>query len=47
MCHPGYSDDELVSKSSYNKVREIELATLCDTRLKNRIRELGIELVSY
>jgi predicted glycoside hydrolase/deacetylase ChbG (UPF0249 family) len=43
-CHPGYADG---LDSSYTLEREQELRTLTDARLRERIAELGIELVSW
>jgi len=37
MTHAGYSSDELRSLSSYNDMREIELQTLTDQRVKDYI----------
>lgn len=42
-CHPGYADAGL--DSTYTAERETELRTLCDARVRERIDELGIELV--
>ncbi len=42
-CHPGYAGPEL--ESTYALERETELRTLCDPRVRERIDELGIELV--
>ena len=42
-CHPGYADPEL--RSTYSRERETELRTLCDPSVRERIDELGIELV--
>jgi predicted glycoside hydrolase/deacetylase ChbG (UPF0249 family) len=42
-CHPAYADLD----SSYNVEREVELRTLCDSRLPPLLATLGIELVSY
>lgn len=43
-CHPGY-DDGL--DSSYTVEREHELRTLTDLRVRERVEELGIELVGW
>jgi predicted glycoside hydrolase/deacetylase ChbG (UPF0249 family) len=40
MCHPGLADGLLKLRSGYVMERELELATLCDTRL---IEEVGIK----
>ncbi len=42
-CHPGYAGPDLIS--TYAIERETELRTLCDPRVRERIDELGIELV--
>lgn len=47
MCHPGFVNQEIISKSSYNWQRAKELVTLCDTELKNYFEKKEIELVSY
>ena len=47
MCHPGYSDDELMRGSSYNLQRERELQLLTDPEIKNSLETFGIELRSF
>jgi predicted glycoside hydrolase/deacetylase ChbG (UPF0249 family) len=47
MSHPGYSDDELMSGSSYNVQRENELQVLTDPRIKAMLKTNGIELHSF
>lgn len=44
-CHPGYMGDGF--ESSYLHEREVELRTLCDPRVRERIAALGIELISF
>jgi predicted glycoside hydrolase/deacetylase ChbG (UPF0249 family) len=44
-CHPGYYDPHF--ESSYHREREIELQTLCEPKIKDKIAELGIKLISY
>ncbi len=44
-CHPGYITEG--NSSSYGIEREFELATLCDSRVRERIEALGITLISY
>jgi chitin disaccharide deacetylase len=44
-CHPGRVTPGL--RSSYGREREIELATLTEPRLRERIQALGLGLVSY
>jgi predicted glycoside hydrolase/deacetylase ChbG (UPF0249 family) len=47
MCHPGYSDAALEASSTYNRQREKELAILTDKEVKDAIRQLDIELVTF
>jgi predicted glycoside hydrolase/deacetylase ChbG (UPF0249 family) len=47
MTHPGLPDGRLLAKSTYAKERERELELLCHPRVKERIGELGIELVDF
>lgn len=47
MCHPGYSDAELESHSSYARQREQELAALTDETIQQAIAARGIELVTF
>jgi predicted glycoside hydrolase/deacetylase ChbG (UPF0249 family) len=47
MTHPGLADEKLLAKSTYAKERERELELLCHPRVKERIGELGIELVDF
>lgn len=44
-CHPGYMTGEF--KSEYAVEREIELRSLCNKKVKQRVIELNIELVNY
>ena len=44
-CHPGYMPGEFISE--YAGEREIELLSLCDQRVKQRVAELNIELMNY
>jgi chitin disaccharide deacetylase len=44
-CHPGYVDADFVSR--YTTERECELRTLCDLKVREAIRDLGIVLVSF
>jgi predicted glycoside hydrolase/deacetylase ChbG (UPF0249 family) len=46
MCHPGYNDQALAG-SSYRQERETELALLTDPIVGQRVRDLGIELVTF
>ena len=43
-CHPGKGDDV---NSPYRVERSLELATLCDIRVRTAIIELGIGLSSF
>jgi predicted glycoside hydrolase/deacetylase ChbG (UPF0249 family) len=45
ICHPGYVDEEL--DSSYGAVRETEIATLCDVRVREALGRLGIRLIGF
>ena len=45
ICHPGYADDQL--RSSYVRERELEVATLCDVRLREALSRLGIEPIGH
>jgi predicted glycoside hydrolase/deacetylase ChbG (UPF0249 family) len=45
MTHPGYFTPHLTE--SYNYQREIELQTLTDRLIKQKIKELNIRLVSF
>ncbi len=41
MCHPGYSDEYLRGASSYNDIREQELAALSNPSIKDYIKAKG------
>ena len=47
MCHPGFSDPELVKVSSYNINREVELDILMDPAIKNCIDGHSVQLITY
>jgi chitin disaccharide deacetylase len=47
MAHPGFADDELMRTSSYNTMREVELGILTDARVRDRVQQLGIELIAF
>jgi predicted glycoside hydrolase/deacetylase ChbG (UPF0249 family) len=47
MCHPGLADEQLLAESIYGRPREKELELLCHPRVRDRIDELGIELVNF
>lgn len=44
ICHPGYADE---LRSDYRLEREAELETLCDPRVRDAVRRLGIRLVDF
>jgi predicted glycoside hydrolase/deacetylase ChbG (UPF0249 family) len=46
MCHPGYAGGAL-SSSSYRQERETELALLTHPSTIERVRTLGVELVTF
>ncbi|HUF71963.1 MAG TPA: ChbG/HpnK family deacetylase [Gammaproteobacteria bacterium] len=43
-CHPGYAADY---DSTYSREREVELRSLCDHIVRQRIEELQIELINF
>jgi chitin disaccharide deacetylase len=47
MCHAGYSDDYLRKTSSYNDLREKELAAITDPSIKRYLQEHGITLCNW
>jgi len=47
MTHPGFNDETLSAESAYAATREVEIAVLTDARVKQRLAERGIELVTY
>jgi len=47
MCHPGLADEQLLAESVYGRLREKELELLCHPRVREKLDELGIELVSF
>jgi len=46
MCHPGYADGELAA-SGYRSERETELGLLTHPAAIERVRTLGVELVTF
>jgi len=46
MCHPAY-DDPALAASSYRSEREIELKLLTHPAVQDRIKAVGIELVTF
>lgn len=47
MCHVGYSDDYLRETSSYNDIREEELATICAPEIKEYLKQNDINLINW
>lgn len=47
MCHPALVDEELRDSSSYVVEREWEREVLCDPKVRQRVRSLGIELIGF
>jgi chitin disaccharide deacetylase len=47
MCHPGYSDERLLSGSSYARERDRERTFLCDPELKLLAAERDIQLITF
>jgi chitin disaccharide deacetylase len=45
ICHPGYVDADLAS--SYAAVRETEVETLCDPRVRQALEQGGIRLIGF
>jgi predicted glycoside hydrolase/deacetylase ChbG (UPF0249 family) len=44
-CHPGYVTDDF--HSEYSVERELELRSLCDPKVRQRVSELNIELLNF
>lgn len=47
IFHPGYLDDFILKNSSLLTPRTAEVAFLTDIAVKNKITQLGIELINY
>jgi len=47
MCHVGYSDDYLRKTSSYNDLREKELAVIINPMIKQYVVEQGLTLCNW
>jgi predicted glycoside hydrolase/deacetylase ChbG (UPF0249 family) len=45
ICHPGYVDPDLTS--SYAGIRETEVETLCDPRVRQGLHQRGIRLIGF
>lgn len=46
MCHPGYFDDA-IAYSRYGRQRDVERQTFCSPRVIAKLRQQGIQLVTY
>jgi hypothetical protein len=46
MCHPGYFDDA-IAYSRYGRQRDVERQTLCSPEVIAKLRQEGIQLVTY
>lgn len=47
MCHPGFVDSDLLTGSSYNHQRAVELAVLTDETLGMDLRRQGIQQTTF
>jgi chitin disaccharide deacetylase len=47
MCHPGLADEELRRSSTYADERELEVAVLCDPKVRELVRRRGIALRGF
>jgi predicted glycoside hydrolase/deacetylase ChbG (UPF0249 family) len=48
MCHPGYADEALLGTRTRLRIhRETELEALTNTGIRELMREMEIELISY
>ncbi|HYK42281.1 MAG TPA: ChbG/HpnK family deacetylase [Thermoanaerobaculia bacterium] len=47
MCHPGHADPELLAGSSYAAERDAEIHALTDPRVRARLTERGVVLISF
>ena len=47
MCHPGFIDDDLANKSSYNSFREVEIDVLTDIEVFNVLHETEARLTDF
>ncbi|HEY6201899.1 MAG TPA: ChbG/HpnK family deacetylase [Candidatus Limnocylindria bacterium] len=47
MCHPGEPDEALAKRSGYARERATELATLTDPRVRAKVKDLAISLVTF
>ena len=46
MCHPGYFD-ETIAYSRYGRQRDVERQALCAPEVATRLRQQGVQLVTY
>jgi predicted glycoside hydrolase/deacetylase ChbG (UPF0249 family) len=46
MCHPGYFDDT-IAYSRYGRQRDVERQALCAPEVADRMRQQGVQLVTY
>jgi predicted glycoside hydrolase/deacetylase ChbG (UPF0249 family) len=46
-CHPGHVADDALAGTAYRLARNTEVATLCDPRVRERLRRGDIALCSY
>jgi predicted glycoside hydrolase/deacetylase ChbG (UPF0249 family) len=47
MVHPGYDSPELAAIDGYRAPRERELRALTSPELRDRIRQLGVQLTQF
>jgi chitin disaccharide deacetylase len=47
MCHPGYSDQDLMDGSTYTWQRQAELAALTDAAVLAEVKHRGIRLMTF
>jgi predicted glycoside hydrolase/deacetylase ChbG (UPF0249 family) len=47
MCHPGRADAELRRSSTYADERDLEVAVLCDPKIREIVRRRGIALRGF
>jgi len=47
ICHPGFLDEDLFSKSTYTAIRYKDLHMLLSKRIKEKLIENNVQLISY
>ena len=47
VCHPGYLDQSLFERSTYTAIRYKHLQMLISERIKEKLKDLSVELVHY